>query len=211
MCIVMWVAGMMMLMRRRIQVSIMVKRLSSFKRVMIVGVHFVDLNNVSNLFFKFSKKRRKSLQNSLFWSLLQRYSVLRGGRPIFTRAPGALRPNLLWKANLCVILEMRPASHWHSNTPGMNTVTQIIMTTKHVWKTDYSCHTNLIVWKLTTIGLVIWQLFWCFTAVLIVDSKMITQIWSTAIVRFCWVLPKLRSIGATKPKLVLVRCRPRNP
>ena len=34
-----------------IQVSIMVKRLSSFKRVMIVGVHFVDLNNVCNLFF----------------------------------------------------------------------------------------------------------------------------------------------------------------
>ena len=62
MCIVMWVAGMMMM----IQVSIMVKRLSSFKRVMIVGVHFVDLNNVCNLFFEFSKKRRKSLQNSLF-------------------------------------------------------------------------------------------------------------------------------------------------
>ena len=52
--------------------------------------------------------------------------------------------------------------------------------------------------------------FWCFTAVLIVDSKMITQIWSATIVRFCWVLPKLKSIGATKPKLVLVRCRPRN-
>ena len=48
-----------------IQVSIMVKRLSSFKWVMIVGVHFVDLNNVCNLFF-FQKRDEKVCKTVYF-------------------------------------------------------------------------------------------------------------------------------------------------